>query len=40
MEHSNWRYKEKVDRTRRHKDFPIGYEAMIHFKKERFPFGF
>ena len=39
LEQSNHKYKENVDKRRRHHDFEVGDEVMVHFKKGRFPFG-
>lgn len=35
----NSQYKSKVDLKRRHKEFQIGVEVMVHLRKERFPAG-
>ena len=37
LELSNHKYKENVDRRRRHHDFEVGDEVMVHLKKGRFP---
>ena len=39
LEKSNQKYKENVDQPRRHHDFQVGDEVMVHLKKGRFPFG-
>ena len=36
MEQSNQQYKENVDQSRRHHDFQVGDEVMVHLKKGRF----
>ena len=37
LEQSNQKYKENVDKSRRHHDFEVGDEVMVHLKKGRFP---
>ena len=37
LEQSNQKYKENVDQSRRHHDFQVGDEVMVHLKKGRFP---
>ena len=39
MEQSNHKYKENTDKSRRHHDFEVGDEVMVHLKKGRFPIG-
>lgn len=39
LEHSNQKYKCIADRTRRHRNFTVGDEVMIHLKKKRFFIG-
>ena len=39
LEQSNHNYKETVDKRRRHHDFEVGDEVMVHLKKGRFPIG-
>ena len=39
LEQSNHKYKDNVDRRRRHHDYIVGDEVMIHFKKGRFCIG-
>ena len=39
LEQSNQKYKENVDKYRRHHVFEVGDEEMVHLKKERFPIG-
>ena len=39
LEQSNQKYKENVDQSRRHHDFQVGDEVMVHLKKGRFPIG-
>ena len=39
IEQSNHKYKENVDQSRRHHDFQVGDEVMVHFKKGRFLVG-
>ena len=36
-EQSNQKYKENVDNSRKHHDFKLGDEVMVHLKKGRFP---
>ena len=33
LEQSNWKYKENVDKSRRHHVFEVGDEVMVHLKK-------
>jgi hypothetical protein len=35
----NAQYKAKADERRRHKEFQVGDEVMVHLRKERFPVG-
>ena len=35
----NAQYKAKVDEKRRHKEFQVGDEVMVHLRKERFLVG-
>jgi hypothetical protein len=37
LEQSNQKYKENSDQSRRHHDFQVGDEVMVHLKKGRFP---
>ena len=37
LEQSNKKYKVNVEKSRRHHDFQVGDEVMVHLKKERFP---
>ena len=39
LEESNQKYKERADRSRRHKNFDVGDEVMVHLKKGQFPIG-
>ena len=39
LEQSNHKYKENVDKRRRHHDFEVGDEVMVHLKKGRFSIG-
>ena len=39
LEQSNHKYKENADQSRRHHDFQVGDEVMVHLKKERFLVG-
>lgn len=39
LEKSNHKYKDKADRSRRHKTFDVGDEVMVHLRKGRFPVG-
>ena len=39
LEQSNQKYKENVDQSRRHHDFQVGDEVMVHLKKGIFPVG-
>ena len=39
LEQSNQKYKENVDKSRRHHDFEVGDEVMVQLKKGRFPVG-
>ena len=39
LEQSNQKYKENVDQSRRHHDFQVGDEVMVHLKKGRFLVG-
>ena len=39
LEQSNQKYKENADKSRRHHDFEVGDEVMVHLKKEIFPIG-
>ena len=39
LEQSNHKYKENVYRRRRHHDFKVGDEVMVHLKKGRSPIG-
>ena len=39
LEKSNKKYKENADKSRRHHDFEVGDEVMVHLKKGRFPIG-
>ena len=36
LEQSNQKYKENADKYRRHHDFEVGVEVMVHLKKGRF----
>ena len=37
LEQSNQKYKKNTDQSRRHHDFQVGDELMVHLKKRRFP---
>ena len=37
LEQSNQKYKENADQSRRHHDFQVGDELMVHLKKGKFP---
>ena len=39
LEQSNQKYKENVDKSRRHNDFEVGDEVMVHLKKGILPIG-
>ena len=39
LEQSNQKYKENANQSRRHHDFQVGDEVMVHLKKGRFPIG-
>ena len=39
LEQSNYKYKENLDKRRRHHDFEVGDKVMVHLKKGRFPVG-
>ena len=39
LEQSNPKYKENADQSRRHHDFQVGDEVIVHLKKGRFPVG-
>ena len=39
LEQSNHKYKKNDDKSRRHYDFEVGDELMVHLKKGRFPIG-
>ena len=39
LEQSNHKYKENVDKYRRHHVFEVGDEVMVHLKKGSFPVG-
>ena len=39
IEQSNQKYKENVDQSRRHHDFQVGNEVMVHLKKGIFLIG-
>ena len=39
LEQSNKKYKEIFDKSRRHHDFQVGDEVMVHLKKGRFLVG-
>ena len=39
LEQSNLKYKENVDKSRRHHFFEVGDEVIVHLKKSRFPVG-
>ena len=39
LEQSNQKYKENDDQSRRHHDFQVGDEVMVHLKKGRFSIG-
>ena len=39
LEQRNQKYKENVDQCRRHHDFQVGDEVMVHLKKGRFYIG-
>ena len=39
LEDSNQKYKDRADRSRRHKNFDVGDEVMVHLKKGEFPIG-
>ena len=39
LEQSNHKYKENADQSRRHHDFEVGDEVMVHLKKGRFLVG-
>ena len=39
LEQSNQKYKENTDQSRRHHDFQVGDEVMVHLKKGRFSVG-
>ena len=38
LEQSNQKYKENVDQSRRHHDFQVDDEVMVHLKEGIFPF--
>ena len=37
LEQSNQKYKENIDKSRRHHVFEVGDVVMVHLNKERFP---
>ena len=39
LEQNNQKYKKNVDKSKRHHDFEVGDEVMVHLKKGRFPIG-
>ena len=39
FEQSNQKYKENVDKSRRHHYFEVGDKVIVHLKKEIFPIG-
>ena len=39
LEQSNQKYKKNSNQSRRHHDFQVGDEVMVHLKKGRFPVG-
>lgn len=39
LEQNNKKYKNSVDKSRRHKIFDVGDEVMVHFRKGRFLVG-
>ena len=39
LEQSNQKYKENEDKSRRHQDFQVGDEVMVHMKKGRLHVG-
>ena len=39
LEQSNHKYKENVDKSRKHHDFQVGDEVLVHLKNWRFPLG-
>ena len=39
LEQSNQKYKKNADQSRRHHDFQVGDEVMVHLKKGIFPVG-
>ena len=39
LEQSNQKYKKNADKSRRHHDFKVGDEVMVHLKKGRFLVG-
>ena len=39
FEQSNMKYRENVDKSRRHHVFEVGDEVIVHLKKGRFPIG-
>ena len=39
LEQSNQKYKENAYQSKRHHDFEVGDEVMVHLKKGRFPVG-
>ena len=39
IEQSNYKYKENADQSRRHHDFQVGDEVMVHLKKGIFLVG-
>ena len=39
LKQSNHMYKKNSDQSRRHHDFQVGDEVMVHLKKGRFPIG-
>ena len=39
LEQSNHKYKENIDKRRRHHDLGVRDELMVHLKKGRFPVG-
>ena len=39
LEQSNQKYKDSANRSRRHKNFEVGDEVMIHLKKFKFSIG-
>ena len=39
LKQSNYKYKENADKKKKHHNFEVGDEVMVHLKKGRFPIG-